>query len=218
MSHTATCYLDPAHTHDARELDARTRHGLRAVGLSLAILGVTAALQVVVFAVSGSAALLADLTHNLGDALTALPVGAAFLLRSPRFERLAGYTVVLAIAVSGIAAGGVAVDKLLNRGTPDHLLALALAGAVGLVGNAIAARVRTRAGRQLKSPALVADGYHAKVDALVSSGVILAAALVGLGWSIADPLIAIAITAMIGHIAWEALEIVRGNDQTPNPV
>ena len=212
MSHTATCHLDPAHTHDRPELDRRTREGLAAVGLSLAILGVTTAAQVVVFIVSGSAALLADVTHNLGDALTAVPVGVAFLLRSARAERLAGYAVVFAIAVSGVIAGVIAVDKLLNRETPDHLLALGLAGVLGVIGNAIASRVRSRAGRKLDSPALIADGYHAKVDALVSAGVVLAAVLVGLGWSIADPLIALVITAMIGYITWEAWEIVRGRD------
>ena len=212
MSHTATCHLDPTHTHDLPELQTRTRDGLRAVALSLAILGATTVLQIVVFLVTGSAALLADLTHNLGDALTAIPVGAAFLLRSQRSERWAGYAVVVAIAVSGLVAGAVAIDKLIHRDIPDHLLPLALAGAVGLIGNAIAARVRTRAGRQLSSPALIADGYHAKVDAVVSAGVILAAVLVGIGWSIADPLIALAITAMIGHIAWEAWQIVNGRN------
>jgi cation diffusion facilitator family transporter len=133
-------------------------------------------------------------------------------LRSQRSERWAGYAVVVAIAVSGLVAGAVAIDKLIHRDIPDHLLPLALAGAVGLIGNAIAARVRTRAGRQLSSPALIADGYHAKVDAVVSAGVILAAVLVGIGWSIADPLIALAITAMIGHIAWEAWQIVNGRN------
>lgn len=107
-------------------------------------------------------------------------------------------------------AGVIAVDKLINRETPDHLLALAAAGGLGVVGNAIASRVRTSAGKKLDSPALIADGYHAKVDALVSAGVVLTAILVGSGWPIADPLIALAITAMIGHITWEAWEIVRG--------
>jgi divalent metal cation (Fe/Co/Zn/Cd) transporter len=177
MSHTATCDLDPSHTHDRPELDRRTREGMEAVGLSLAILGVTTAAQVVVFIASDSAALLADVTHNLGDVLTALPIGIAFLLRSARAERLAGYAVVSAIAVSGLIAGGIAVDKLIHRETPDHLLALGLVGVLGVIGNAIASRVRSRAGRKLDSPALIADGYHAKVDALVSAGVVIAAVL-----------------------------------------
>ena len=190
-------------------MDPRAREGLAAVGAALLILGVTTGAQVVVFVITGSAALLADVTHNFGDALTAVPVGAAFMLRSARAERVAGYMVVFAIAVSGVVAGAVAVDKLVNREVPDHLLALGLAGALGVVGNAIAAGVRSRAGRKLGSPALIADGYHAKVDALVSAGVLVAAILVAVGWTVADPLIALVITAMIGHITWEAWKVVQ---------
>ncbi len=199
------------HSHDQPELDRRSREGLQAVGVSLGILGFTAIAQALVFLASGSAALLADLIHNIGDALTAVPVGLAFLLRSQRAERLAGLAVVFAIFVSGVVAGVVAVDKLIHRETPDHLLILGLAGAIGVVGNAIAARIRSRAGKKLNSPALVADGHHAKVDALVSAGVVLSSILVGMGLPLADPLIALAITAMIGHITWEAWRTVHGH-------
>lgn len=210
MSHTTTCHLDPAHAHDHRELKARTREGLQAVGISLGILGVTTIAQALVFLASGSAALLADLIHNLGDALTAVPVGLAFLLRTQRAERYSGLAVVFAIFVSGVVAGVVATDKLVNKETPDHLLALALAGTIGVVGNMVAARVRSRAGEKLNSPALVADGHHARVDAVVSGGVVLSSILVGVGLPLADPLIALGITAMIGKITWEAWRTVHG--------
>ena len=170
MSHTATCGREGPHSHSTPDIDARMRSGQSAVSLSLGILVATAVAQGIVFIASGSVALLADLIHNVGDALTALPVGIAFLLSSARAEKYAGWTVVLAIAVSMIIAGVTAVDKLINQETPDHLLILALAGIIGVVGNGIAAGVRTRAGRKLRSPALIADGHHAKVDALVSGG------------------------------------------------
>jgi cation diffusion facilitator family transporter len=189
------------------------RGGLRAVGLSLGILVATAIAQAIVFLSSGSVALLADLIHNVGDALTALPVGVAFLLRSAKAERYAGWAVVLAIAVSMIVAGATAVDKLINPVTPDHLLVLALAGIIGVVGNGIAAGVRTRAGRKLRSPALVADGHHAKVDALVSGGVVLTSALVGVGVPLADPIVALLITAMIGHVLVDAWRTVSGRER-----
>ena len=114
MSHTATCELEGPHSHSTPDIDARMRSGLSAVSLSLGILVATAVAQGIVFLASGSVALLADLIHNLGDALTALPVGIAFLLRSARAERYAGWAVVLAIAVSLIVAGVTAVDKLIN--------------------------------------------------------------------------------------------------------
>lgn len=211
MSHTPTCHLDPAHTHDLAEIDQRSRAGLRAVGVSLGLLVITAAAQAVVFTFSGSAALLADLIHNLGDALTAVPVGIAFMLRSVKAERHAGVMVVVAILVSMAVAAVTAIDKLINREVPDHLVALAIAGAIGVVGNAAAARVRTRAGKKLSSDALVADGHHARVDAIVSVGVILSAGVVALGFPVADPIIALGITAMIGHIARDAWRTVRGD-------
>ena len=214
MSHTATCELEGPHSHTTPDIDAHTRSGLRAVSLSLGILVAIAIAQGMIFLASGSVALLADLSHNVGDALTALPVGIAFLLRSARAEKYAGWAVVLAIAVSMIVAGVTAVDKLINPETPDHLLVLALAGIIGVVGNGIAAGVRTRAGRKLHSSALIADGHHAKVDALVSGGVVLASALVGVGVPLADPIVALLITAMIGHVLVDAWRTVSGRERS----
>ena len=149
----------------------RSRAGLKAVGLSLGVLGLTAAAQAVIFVFTGSVALLADLVHNVGDALTAVPLGVAFALRSPRAEGYAGLAVVFAIFVSACVAAYEAVVRLITPEAPDHLLALALAGVIGFLGNLAAAYIRTRAGRRLDSPALVADGDHARADAYVSLGV-----------------------------------------------
>jgi cation diffusion facilitator family transporter len=187
----------------------RSRAGVRAVLVSLGVLGAAAVAQALVFVLSGSVALLADLIHNAGDALTALPVGAAFLLRSSRAERWAGYAVVLAILVSACVALYETVLRLLNPQELEHLWALAGAGLIGYVGNEIAARVRLRAGRRLRSPALVADGNHARVDAFVSLGVVASAIVVGLGVEIADPLIGLAITLVILKITRESWRTVR---------
>jgi cation diffusion facilitator family transporter len=201
-----------AHGHSHGLVDPslkRSRDGLRVVLLSLAILGATAAVQAAIYVATSSVALLADLIHNAGDALTAVPLGAAFLLRSARAERGAGVAVVLTILASAIAAGAFAVDRIVHPLAPDHLLALALAGAAGVVGNAIAARVRLAGGRRLDSPALVADGQHARSDAIVSAGVILSAGAVALGAPVVDPLIGLVITLMILRITWESWTTVR---------
>jgi cation diffusion facilitator family transporter len=200
------------HGHSHGLVDAsikRSRAGLRVVGVALAVLAATALVQAAIYVVSGSVALLADLVHNAGDAFTAVPLAAAFWLRSERAERAAGILVVLAILVSAIVAGVLAVDRIIHPLAPGHLLALALAGAAGAVGNAIAARVRLRGGRRLDSPALIADGHHARSDALVSLGVVLSAIVVALGAPIADPLIGLAITALILRITWESWRTVR---------
>jgi cation diffusion facilitator family transporter len=190
----------------------RSREGIRAVSASLAVLGVAAAIQAVVFVASGSIALLADLIHNFGDALTAVPLAIAFMLRSARAERWAGLGVVAAIFISACVAGTEAVLRLIHPSSPGQLAALALAGTIGYAGNLIAAKVRLRAGERLDSPALIADGHHAHADAYVSLAVILSAAVVALGVPIADPLIGLAITLVILRITWQSWRTVRGHE------
>jgi cation diffusion facilitator family transporter len=186
----------------------RSRDGLRVVAISLTILAVTAVLQAAVYIATDSVALLADLIHNAGDALTAIPLGAAFLLRSQRAERGAGIAVVLTILASAVGAAVFAVLRIVSPQAPGHLLALALAGGAGVLGNALAARVRLAGGKRLHSAALIADGNHARSDALVSVGVVLSAIAVAVGAPIADPLIGLAITAMILHITWDSWQTV----------
>jgi cation diffusion facilitator family transporter len=198
--------------HSHTQLDPevlRSRAGIRTVLLSLALLAVTAGLQGVVYAFSGSVALLSDLIHNAGDALTAIPIGVAFFLRSSRGERWAGRAVVLAIAISAAVALVASIQRLFEPRDLTHLWALAIAGLVGVAGNEAAAYVRLRAGKRLSSPALVADGHHARIDGLVSLGVVCSAAAVGLGAQIADPMIGLAIALLILRISWQAWETVR---------
>jgi cation diffusion facilitator family transporter len=203
-----------AHGHSHGLVDPsirRSRAGMRAVARALGLLAATAAAQALVFALSGSVALLADLIHNAGDALTAVPLGIAFLVRSERAERLAGLAVVGAILVSAAVAAFEAVDRLLHRQPPTHLAALAAAGVIGFAGNWAAALVRTRAGRRLESPALAADGNHARADAWVSLAVVASAAVVALGVPAADPLIGLAITLVILRITWQSWRTIRGH-------
>lgn len=212
MSHAATHDHGP-HGHSHGLVDPsikRSREGLRAVGLSLAVLALAAAAQVAIFLLTNSVALLADLIHNFGDALTAVPVGIAFLMRSERAERIAGLFVVAAILVSALVAGYEAVLRLIEPDEPSHLLALGSAGVIGFAGNLVAARIRTRAGRRLDSPALIADGDHARADAYVSLGVVASAIVVGLGLGIADALIGLAITLVILRITWQSWNTIRG--------
>jgi cation diffusion facilitator family transporter len=187
----------------------RSREGIRAVLWALGLLGATAALQAVIYVASGSVALLADLIHNGGDALTAIPIGVAFLLHSHRLERWSGLAVVLAIFVSACVALWQAIERLVDPQPLSHLGALALAGAAGFLGNEAAAWVRLRAGRRLDSPALIADGYHARTDGIVSLGVVLSAGAVWAGAEVADPAIALAITLVILRITWQSWRTVR---------
>lgn len=187
----------------------RSRAGLKAVAFSLLILGLTAGAQVAIFAFSHSVALLADLIHNFGDALTAVPLGIAFFLRSIRGERLAGLAVVLAIFVSACVALYETVMRFIHPQHLSHLWVLAAAGVIGFLGNEVAAQVRLRAGRRLASAAMTADGKHARIDGFVSLGVVASAAVVALGAQIADPIIGLAITLVILKVTWDSWHTVR---------
>ncbi len=203
---------DDGHGHSHGLVDRsilRSRAGIRAVALSLAILGIAAGAQLAIFALSGSVALLADLIHNFGDALTAVPLGIAFFLRSVRGEKLAGLAVVLAIFVSACVALYETIMRFVHPQQLTPLWVLAAAGVIGFVGNEIAAQVRLSAGRRLASAALLADGTHARIAAFVSLGVVASAIVVGLGAQIADPIIGLAITVVILKITWDSWNTVR---------
>jgi divalent metal cation (Fe/Co/Zn/Cd) transporter len=182
----------------------RSREGVKAVSISLAVLALAAGAQVAIFALAGSVALLADLIHNFGDALTAVPLGIAFFLRSYRGEKLAGLAVVLAIFVSACIALYETIQRFIHPQHLTHLWILAAAGVIGFVGNEIAAQVRLGAGRRLSSPAMIADGNHARVDGFVSLGVIGSAIIVALGAQIGDPIIGLAITLVILRVTWQS--------------
>jgi cation diffusion facilitator family transporter len=219
-SHGDGAHPDSAHGHShglIHDSIKRSHEGVRAVLISLGVLGVAAIAQTLIFVLTGSVALLADLIHNFGDALTAVPLGIAFLIRSDRAERSAGLFVVAAIFISACVAGIEAVQRLIHQNAPTHLWALAAAGAIGYAGNFIAGRVRMRAGRRLASPALIADGNHARADAYVSLAVIASAVVVAIGVPIADPLIGLAITLVILRITWQSWITVRGHDHHHHP-
>ena len=204
---------DQDHSHGLVDRSIlRSRAGIRAVSWSLAILTLTALAQAFIYSRTLSVALLADLIHNFGDALTAIPLGLAFFLRSAKGERLAGLAVVLAIFISALVALGQTIERFIHPRSLSHLWLLAAAGIIGFLGNEIAAQVRLRSGRRLKSSALVADGNHARVDGFVSLGVLASAGVVSLGLNLADPIIGLVITLVIVHITWESWHTVSRTD------
>ncbi|KAA9150348.1 cation transporter [Amycolatopsis acidicola] len=205
-------HLLTPHSHDSADRidDAleTSRRGMRVLTRSFAALGLTAAAQLALVLVTGSVALLGDTIHNFADALTAVPLGIAFLLGRRaatrrytyglgRAEDLAGIVVVVVIAASAALAAYEAVDRLLHPRPVGHLVVLGLAGLIGFAGNELVARYRITVGRQIGSAALVADGMHARTDGFTSLAVVLGAVGVALGFPAADPIVGLAITVAI---------------------
>jgi cation diffusion facilitator family transporter len=213
------------HSHEpAEKVDAAleaSAEGIRALWVSLAVLGATAAIEAIVVAFSGSVALLGDTLHNAADALTAVPLGVAFLIgrRPPnrrytygygRAEDLAGVAIVLVIAASSVLAGYEAALRLAHPHRVSNLLAVGLAALVGFTGNEFVARYRIRVGRKIGSAALVADGLHARTDGFTSLAVLLGVAGVAAGWNWADPVVGLLITlAILAVLRQAAREIYR---------
>ncbi|MGW3562481.1 cation diffusion facilitator family transporter [Streptomyces sp. NPDC000941] len=209
--HQVTHMVKP-HSHEAADkVDSAmesSAEGMRALWLSLAILGATAVFQTVVVLISGSVALLGDTIHNFADAMTALPLGVAFVLGRRvanrtftygygRAEDLAGIFIVLTIAASAALAAYEAIDRLMNPRDISHLGIVSIAAVVGFIGNEWVARYRIRVGRKIGSAALVADGLHARTDGFTSLAVLLGAGGAALGWQLADPIVGLLITAAI---------------------
>jgi len=203
----------------ARRLSRGAIRVLLAAGLSLAALAVTAALQAVVVAFTGSVALLGDTLHNVADAVTAVPLLIAFwLAKRPandrytngygRAEDLAGLFVIAMITLSSVVAGWEAISRLLHPRDVSYLWAVALAGLIGFVGNELVARYRIQVGRQIGSAALVADGLHARTDGFTSLAVVAGAAGVAAGVPWADPVIGLLIAVAILGVLRSAVKQV----------
>lgn len=207
------------HSHDAVDKvdDAleNDRRGIKAVKVSFAALIVTAFVQVVIVAITGSVALLADTIHNFSDALTAIPLLVAFrLARRPandrftygyrRAEDIAGLFIVAMIALSAVLAAWQAVDRLIDPRPIENLGVLFVAGVVGFAGNELVALYRIREGKAIGSAALVTDGYHARTDGFTSLAVALGALGVWAGFERADPVIGLLISVAIFFVLRDA--------------
>src|SRR5215208_5189477 len=226
--HGQSAGLEHAHDHDGGHghthgtIDptiATTTKGIWAIKWSFVVLAITSALQLVVVAISGSVALLADTIHNVGDAVTAIPLWIAFMLarRKPsktftyglgRVEDLAGVAIVGIILFSALFAGYEAIDRLINPQPITLIGWVAAAGVIGFLGNEAVAVFRIRVGREINSAALIADGYHARTDGLTSLAVVAGAVGVWLGFPLADPIVGLLITVAIFAIVWQSSKAV----------
>ena len=219
-SHASGSHSAQPHTHGAVDPRITTSaRGILAIKWSLILLALTAAMQIVVVYFSGSIALLADTIHNFGDAATAGPLWIAFTFatRKPsrrftygygRVEDLAGAAIVLMILFSAVVAGYESVVRLLHPAAVRNIGAVAAAAIIGFAGNELVAILRIRIGKEINSAALVADGYHARVDGLTSLAVLASAVGVRLGFPLADPLVGLVIAAAILKIVWDSAKLV----------
>jgi len=214
----ALTHVEEAHGHTHGAIDPAlftTQRGMWAVKWSFIGLAATALFQVLIVWFTGSVALLADTIHNLGDALTAIPLWIAFRLsqRKPnrrftygygRVEDLAGVAIVGTILISALITGYLSVERLFHPQPVSYIGAVIVAALIGFVGNEAVAIFRIRVGKEIGSTALIADGYHARADGWASLSVLLGASGVWLGYALADPIVGLVITVVILRIVWQS--------------
>ncbi len=217
---SSSAYSHHDHVHSAGDPRVLTsERGIWAIKWSFMGLMITAFLQVIIVYFSGSIALLADTIHNAGDASTAIPLWIAFRLvrREPsdrfpygygKVEDLAGAVIVLLILFSAVVAGYESIQRFLHPQPVRYLGAIAAAAVIGFLGNELVAVLRIRTGEEIHSAALIADGYHARVDGLTSLAVLGGAAGIGLGFPLADPIVGLLITVLILRIVWSSAKPV----------
>lgn len=207
---------DHEHTHGVVDPEiVATSKGIWAVKWSFVGLMLTTVFQAIIVYFSGSMALLADTIHNLGDALTAIPLWIAFLFarKKPtkrftygygRVEDLAGFFVVFMIFVSAVFAGYESINRFFNPQKVEFLGYIFTASIIGFLGNEAVAIFRIKIGKEIGSAALVADGYHARTDGILSLSVLLSVIGIWLGYPLADPLVGILMTLIIFKIVWQS--------------
>lgn len=192
-----------------------TDRGIWAIKWSFIALFVTACLQAIIVYYSGSISLLVDAIHNFGDALAALPLWVAFLFAkkkpSKRFtygygrvEDFAGLCVVLAILMSAILAGYKAISRFFYPQEIKHLENVLAASLIGFLGNEAVALFLLNVGKEINSAALIVNGYHARIDGLVSLGVLVSVIGIWYGYPIVDSLVGFLMMGMIVKIVWES--------------
>src|SRR5215471_3264992 len=216
---------DPNHSHHHHTHGAvdpallTTERGIWAIKWSFVGLFATGVFQTIVVLLSGSVALLADTIHNMADAGTAIPLWVAFALgrKKPsrrftygygRVEDLAGITILLIILMSAIAAGYESIQRFFHPQKVEYLWAVIVASIIGFAGNEGVAIFRIKVGEEIGSAALIADGYHARVDGFASLAVLFGALGIWMGYPLADPIVGLIIAVTILGVVWKSVKAV----------
>lgn len=202
-----------SHAH-AHSLAARRADSGRRMWIALAVNAAMLAVEAIGGVVTGSLAVLADAGHLLSDvgaiglglfaaALAARPAAGRMTFGYQRSEILAALVNGLLLAAIAIA---IAVEAFVRLGDPPQIDGLAVAGLglLGVLGNLAAAAVLV--GGDRVDVNLEGVLRHSAGDALGSLGVVVAGAFVLVGGSpVVDPIVSIAIAALILASSWRLI-------------
>ena len=178
--------------------------------------------------VAGSSAMVADAVHSLSDFLTDLivlvfvrigakPQDESHDYGHGKFETLATLFVALALvgaAIGIIVSGSLKIARWLQGETLETPGMLALwAALLSILVKEILFRYTIAKGKALESPAVIANAWHHRSDALSSIGAAIGiggAILLGQRWAVLDPLASIVVGGMLVKVAWDLLKVSTG--------
>jgi cation diffusion facilitator family transporter len=103
-----------------------------------------------------------------------------------------------------MVAGYQSLSRLFNPQPITYLGAVMGAALLGFLGNEAVALLRIKVGKEIGSAALIADGYHARVDGWTSLAVLVGSGGAWLGYPSLDPIVGLVITVAILRIVWES--------------
>ena len=178
--------------------------------------------------VAGSSAMVADAVHSLSDFLTDLIVLVFVRIGAKpqddshdyghgKFETLATLFVALALvgaAIGIIVNGSLKIARWLQGEALETPGMLALwAALLSILVKEILFRITIAKGKALESPAVIANAWHHRSDALSSIGAAVGiggAILLGQRWAVLDPLASIVVGGMLVKVAWDLLRESTG--------
>ena len=195
--------------------DFRSKAGTKAVTVAIVANCFLTVFNIIIGVMSGSYALISEGAHTLSDIVTSIVAFAGFKIgQKPadeehpvghgRAEAISGLIIVLFLAMVAYEIMTGAVDKFLNPSTitvPDTLAAIM--AVFGIIINYSVSEYIIRIGKEIKSPAIVADGQHQKTDIFSSVAVLLGVVVSNMGYPILDPFIGFIIGLLILKTAYE---------------
>ena len=193
----------------------RSEGGKKAAKIAIIANCILTILNIAVGIISGSYALVSEGAHTLSDVATSIIAYAGFVVgQKPadeghpighgRAEAISGLVIVVFLAVISYEIITGAIDKILNPSLitiPDTYAAIM--AAVGILVNLKISDYIINIGKQINSPAIIADGKHQKTDIFSSVAILVGVVVSNMGFPILDPIIGLVIGLLIIKTGYE---------------
>lgn len=193
----------------------RLKTGTKASVIAIVANCILTVLNIIVGLISGSYALVSEGGHTLSDVITSVIAYAGFKIgQKPadkehpighgRAEAISGLVIVIFLAIVAYEIITGALDKIIHPElitVPD--IYAALMAVIGIFVNFIISEYIIKIGREIKSPAIVADGKHQKTDIFSSIAILIGVAVSNMGYPILDPIVGFIIGLLIIKTAYE---------------